>query len=83
MKTRIVRIGNSHGVRIPKPLIDQAGLCGEARIDVLGSAIVIQPVCKSRTGWAGGSKRWLGAETTYCSTHLPLSPGTRVAGNGN
>ena len=26
MKTRIVRIGNSQGVRIPKPLLDQAGL---------------------------------------------------------
>ena len=29
MKTRIVRIGNSQGIRIPKALLEQAGLQGE------------------------------------------------------
>ena len=52
MKTRIVRIGNSQGVRIPKPLIEQAGLSGEVEITVEEGALVIKPVAKARAGWA-------------------------------
>src|SRR2546426_854874 len=32
MKTRIVQIGNSQGIRIPKPLLQQTGLHGEVVI---------------------------------------------------
>ncbi len=52
MKTRIVRIGNSQGVRIPKPLIDQAGLSGEVEITVEDGSLVIKSVAKPRAGWA-------------------------------
>jgi antitoxin MazE len=52
MKTRIVRIGNSQGVRIPKPLIEQAGLSGEVEISVQDGALVIKPVARPRAGWA-------------------------------
>ena len=31
MKTRIVRIGNSQGIRIPKPLLEQTGCAGRLR----------------------------------------------------
>ena len=34
MTTRVVRIGNSQGVRIPKPLLEQAGLTGEVEMVV-------------------------------------------------
>ena len=50
MKTRIVRIGNSQGIRIPKLLIQQAGLSGEVEISVrdacacLGSAVAYTTV---------------------------------------
>jgi antitoxin MazE len=33
MKSKIVRIGNSLGIRIPKPLIEQTGLEGEVEIE--------------------------------------------------
>ena len=52
MKTRIVRIGNSQGVRIPKPLIEQAGLSGEVEISVQDGSLVIKPVARPRAGWA-------------------------------
>jgi antitoxin MazE len=52
MKTRIVRIGNSQGVRIPKPLIEQAGLSGEVEISVEGNSLIIKSVAKPRAGWA-------------------------------
>ena len=42
MKTKIVRIGNSQGVRIPKPLLEQAGLEGEVELRITASGIVIE-----------------------------------------
>lgn len=52
MKTRIVRIGNSQGVRIPKFLLDQAGLQGEVDIKVKDDTLVIKPARPPRAGWA-------------------------------
>jgi len=52
MKTRIVRIGNSRGVRIPKPLLEQAGLGGDVQIRVEGRRLVIEPARRPRAGWA-------------------------------
>ena len=52
MKTRIVRIGNSRGIRIPKPLLDQTGLEGEVELTVNHGSLVIQPGKKPRKGWA-------------------------------
>jgi antitoxin MazE len=51
MKTRIVAIGNSQGIRIPKPLLEQAGLSGEVEINALGGALVIRPARRPRAGW--------------------------------
>ena len=52
MKTKIVRIGNSQGLRIPKPLLDQTGLSGEVEIEVKDRALVITPVEGVRAGWS-------------------------------
>ena len=52
MKTRIVRIGNSQGIRIPKPLLEQTGLRGEVEILVENNALVIRPIKQPREGWA-------------------------------
>jgi antitoxin MazE len=52
MKTRIVRIGNSRGVRIPKPLLTQAGLGEEVELRVEAGAIRIESISTPRAGWA-------------------------------
>jgi antitoxin MazE len=53
MRARIVRIGNSRGIRIPKPLLEQAGLGGdEVELSVEGRRIVIAPAHRARAGWA-------------------------------
>lgn len=52
MKTRIVPIGNSQGIRIPKPLLEQTGLSGEVEISAEADAMVIRPVKKPRANWA-------------------------------
>lgn len=52
MRTRIVRIGNSQGVRIPKPLLEQAGLGEDVELRLEGDAIVLRPARTAREGWA-------------------------------
>ena len=51
MRTRIVRIGNSQGVRIPKALLEESGLGGEVDISVQDGAIVIAAANRPRQGW--------------------------------
>lgn len=52
MKTRLVRIGNSRGVRLAKPLLEQAGLEDEIEIRVEAGAVIITPAVAPRAGWA-------------------------------
>ena len=52
MKTRIVRIGNSQGIRIPKLLLEQTGLRGHVEISAQDDSLIIRPARKPREGWA-------------------------------
>jgi antitoxin MazE len=52
MKARLVQIGNSRGVRLPKPLIEEIGLTDEVELRVREGAIVILPARGPREGWA-------------------------------
>ena len=56
MKAKIVRIGNSRGVRLPKPLIEEAGLGEEVELRVRNGAIVIAPAAGPRAGWAEAAR---------------------------
>lgn len=51
MKTRIVRIGNSQGIRIPKPLLQQSGLGEEVELEVRAHEIVIRAASRVRSDW--------------------------------
>jgi antitoxin MazE len=51
MKARIVKIGNSRGIRIPKPLIAQTGLKDEVEITVEENRLVISSAEHPRAGW--------------------------------
>ncbi len=52
MKAKIVRIGNSRGIRLPKLLIEQAGLDDEVELEIRDGKIVISRVGRPRQGWA-------------------------------
>ena len=52
MKARLVRIGNSRGLRLPKAVIEQVGLDDEVELVVEGRRIVITPARRPRAGWA-------------------------------
>jgi antitoxin MazE len=51
VKARIVRIGNSQGVRIPKPLLEESGISGEVEIEVHDRQIIIRSAERPRQGW--------------------------------
>ena len=51
MKTSLIAIGNSRGIRIPKPLIEQCGLQNEVEMDIRDNAIIIHSINPSRLGW--------------------------------
>ncbi len=51
VKTSLIKIGNSRGIRIPKVIIDQIGLGDEVEIDVQRDQLVIRPATRPRYGW--------------------------------
>ena len=56
MLTTIRRLGNSQGVLIPKPLLQQVGLVDQAEMLVEGDALVLRrPKAEPRFGWAAAS----------------------------
>lgn len=63
MRVQLVRIGNSRGIRIPKPLIEQCRLGDAVELLVERDRLVIAPERAPRQGWkeafaaAGSSTR--------------------------
>lgn len=57
MKTKLVRIGNSRGIRLPKPLIQQAKLGDDVELQVQNDSIIISSVRDPRSGWADAARR--------------------------
>ena len=57
VQARIVRIGNSQGIRIPKPLLEQAGISEQVELEVHDGQISIRPARRARIVGAA-STRW-------------------------
>jgi antitoxin MazE len=56
MLVTIRRLGNSQGVLIPKPLLQQIGLVDQAEMRVEGDALVLRrPKAAPRSGWVEAS----------------------------
>jgi antitoxin MazE len=51
MRARIIKIGNSQGIRIPKPLLEQLKINEDVEIEVENEQIIIRPVSNPRVGW--------------------------------
>jgi antitoxin MazE len=51
IRTRIIRIGNSQGIRIPKVLLEQSGINTEVEIEVHGDHLTIRTAPQLRRGW--------------------------------
>ena len=56
MRGRIVKIGNSQGIRIPKPLLEQTGIADDVELEVKDNQIIIHPLSSPRQGWDAAFK---------------------------
>lgn len=52
MRAKIVRIGNSQGLRIPKVLLEACGIGRAVDLSVEEGRLVVRPVRSVREGWA-------------------------------
>jgi antitoxin MazE len=50
-KTRIVRIGNSRGIRVPKLLLDHADLPEEVELRAEPGRLIVSGTARLRAGW--------------------------------
>jgi antitoxin MazE len=51
MKTKLIKIGNSQGVRIPKLFIEQTNLHDEIEMEATGVQIILRSAKVPREGW--------------------------------
>ena len=51
MRARVIKIGNSQGLRIPKPILEQTGVMDNVEIEVEKNQIIIRPIKNVRDGW--------------------------------
>jgi antitoxin MazE len=57
IKTRLVKIGNSQGVRIPKLVLDQLHLSSDVELEVQDDRLIIRPGSRPRADWADQFRR--------------------------
>ena len=51
MKTNVIRIGNSRGIRIPKPILEHCRLGDTVELAVQDDHLVVSPLPRPRAGW--------------------------------
>jgi antitoxin MazE len=51
MKTQIIQIGNSQGIRIPKVLLEESRILGDVDVELHPDGILIRNAHKPRAGW--------------------------------
>ena len=52
VRAKLVKIGNSRGIRLAKPLLEVAGLADEVEIEAAPGVLTIRPADHPRAGWA-------------------------------
>ena len=52
MRSTLIQIGNSRGIRLPKSVIEEAELGTELDLQVIDGAVVIRSAPTARKGWA-------------------------------
>ena len=51
VRSKVVKIGNSRGIRIPRALLEQAGLDNEVEMTFEGDKLIIHSPHHPRQGW--------------------------------
>ena len=55
-KTRIVQIGNSRGIRVPKVLLEHAQLPDDIELQAENGRLIVRAARRPRAGWADAAK---------------------------
>lgn len=58
VRAKLVKIGNSRGIRLAKPLLEMAGLADEVEIEAAPGMLTIRPSAHPRAGWAEAAAAW-------------------------
>ena len=53
IRTRLIKIGNSQGIRIPKVVLDQLNLIDAIELEVQDNLLIVRPSQAARTNWSG------------------------------
>ncbi len=51
VRTRLIKIGNSQGLRIPKVVLEQLNLSDEVELEVQENQLIIRPLLAPRYNW--------------------------------
>jgi len=84
MEAKLIRIGNSKGIRLPKSMLVQTGMTERIEIEARGHSIILKPVKELRSGWEASfakgvhelnkeDRAWLDADLAADSTADPVS----------
>ena len=57
MKTALVQIGNSRGIRIPKAFLEQCQLRDTVELELRDGHLIIRPTTQPRSGWDDAFRR--------------------------
>jgi antitoxin MazE len=57
MRSKLIPIGNSRGVRLPKSIIEQCGLGDEIELEVRNGCLILRSPTVLRAGWEAAFKR--------------------------
>jgi antitoxin MazE len=55
-RTRIIQIGNSKGIRVPKMLLEHAQLPDEVELQAEHGRLIVRAAREARAGWADAAK---------------------------
>ena len=47
-----MRIGNSRGIRLPKPILEQCGIKDEVELEIENDRLIVRPARQPRSGWS-------------------------------
>ena len=57
IKSRIIKIGNSHGVRIPKLLLEQLHFTSDVELEIQNDQLIVRATNPPRASWAAQFER--------------------------
>lgn len=57
MKVKVVRIGNSRGIRIPKTILNQCRVTDAMELEIQGNQLLLRPATDPRAGWDDAFRR--------------------------